>query len=327
MGNEGGTNVGPSLRRAAERLGHDVRYHNIADAFAAPAPLRRASWHLLGRRPPRLGKFSRAVVATARAFQPQVLLATGTAPLLRTALQQIRALGTIALNYLTDDPWNPTFRGAWLLASIGSYDHVFSPRRSNLAELKALGAGAVHYLPFAYDPDLFFPAPLVEPQYDVVFAAAADRDRVPFVQALLQRGYRVGLFGTYWDRYPVTRGRAGDWLEPERLRPVVAAAKAALCLVRRANRDGHVMRTFELAAMRTCILAEDTPEHREILDDAAAYFQQPADLLERLATLLEQPAERQRLAGASFERITRGQNTYRDRLITMLQTVEAVRGG
>ena len=42
------------------------------------------------------------------------------------------------------------------------------------------------------------------------------------------------------------------------------AAKVNLCLVRRAKRDGHVMRSFEIAAVGGCMLAQDTDEHREI---------------------------------------------------------------
>jgi spore maturation protein CgeB len=322
VGNEGGTNIGPSLRRAAETLGHEVRYEVIANAFAGPALVRRASWHLLGRRPPRLRRFSRSVLDTARAFEPHVLVATGTAPVTRADLQRIRALGTIALNYLTDDPWNPAFCAGWLLESMAGYDHVFSPRKTNIPDLEALRAGTVHYLPFAYDPDLFFPAPPRPAQFDVIFAAAADADRIPYVHALLQRGYRVGLFGDYWERFRETRGRAGEWLEPARLRPAIAASRLALCLVRRANRDGHVMRTYELAALRACIVAEDTGEQRAILGEAATYFRDPNELLERVDHLLAQPALCAHIAQAAHERITRGANTYRDRLLTMLGVAE-----
>ncbi|MEX2284608.1 MAG: glycosyltransferase [Gemmatimonadota bacterium] len=322
VGNEGGTNVGASLQRAADALGHAVEYKPIAEAFASWRPVRLVSWHLLGRRPPRLGSFSASVVKRVEAWRPHLLLATGTAPLTAAALQQIQAVGTVTVNYLTDDPWNPTFRGSWLLDSIARYDVVFSPRRSNLGDLRQLGGGAVSYLPFGYDADLFFPIPDEPKRYDIIFAAAADTDRVPFIEALLQRGYEVGLFGVYWNRFPNTRGRAGEWLSPSRLRASVGASRTALWLVRRANRDGHVMRTYELAAMRACILAEDTVEQREILGDGAVYFQTIPEMIGRLDALLANEAERERLARAAYERITLGANTYRDRLVSMLDHVE-----
>jgi spore maturation protein CgeB len=321
VGNEGGTNVGASLQRAADELGHAIEYKSISEAFAGPNLARLVSWHLLGRRPPRLQSFSESVVERVEAWRPHVLLATGTAPLTATALKRIRELGTVTGNYLTDDPWNPAFRGKWLFESIAQYDHVFSPRRANIEDLEQLGCRSVSYLPFAYDGDLFFPVPPEKKRYDIIFAAAADADRVPYIDALLQRGFQVGLFGVYWNRFPNTRGRAGEWLSPARLRVSVAASRTALCLVRRANRDGHVMRTYELPAMRTCILAEDTEEQREILGDTAVYFDSIAQMIERLDALLSDPERCDQLAEAALQRITSAPNTYRDRLITMLDVV------
>jgi hypothetical protein len=318
VGNEGGTNVGASLRRAAEANGITVQYCRSSDAFAGPALLRHFNWRLRGRRPPRLGSFSASVVAAARAFQPDVLLATGTAPLTAAALKDIRGLGIVTANYLTDDPWNRTFRGSWLFDSIRSYDWVFSPRRSNIADLKNLGCANVEYLPFAYDPELFFPAESTADTYDVIFAAAADRDRIPYIDALIKRRYRLGLFGVFWDRFAETRGKAGPWMPPDLLRPAVASSRVALCLVRRANRDGHVMRTYELAAMRACILAEATPEHREILGDTVAYFSTVQQMVDQLDRLLANPREREQKAHSVYDRVITAPNTYGDRLRAML---------
>jgi spore maturation protein CgeB len=321
VGNQGGTNVGASLQRAADAMHHAVEFKPISEAFAGPALLRMASWRLLGRRPPRLTSFSQSVLECVESWRPHLLLATGTAPITGEVLERCRKLGTLTLNYLTDDPWNRNFRSAWLLASIAQYDFIFSPRRSNLEDLRSLGCRNVSYLPFGYDGDLFFPVPAERKRYDVMFAAAADSDRVPYITALLQRGFEVGLFGVYWNRFRATRGRAGEWLGSGRLREVVGASRVALCLVRRANRDGHVMRTYELAAMRACILAEDTAEQREILGEGAVYFQSIPDMIERLDALLASETDRERIAQAAHDRIVNGSNTYHDRLKTMLEVV------
>jgi hypothetical protein len=47
------------------------------------------------------------------------------------------------------------------------------------------------------------------------------------------------------------------------------------CPVRRASRDGHIMRSFEIAAVGGCMLAQDIDEHREIFGsegEAVVYF-------------------------------------------------------
>lgn len=81
------------------------------------------------------------------------------------------------------------------------------------------------------------------------------------------------------------------------------------------------MRTFEIAAMGGCMLAEDTEEHREILGadgECAMFFRNEREMVEKAKWLLGHPEERSRLARAAYLRITRGQNTYADRLRTML---------
>ena len=80
----------------------------------------------------------------------------------------------------------------------------------------------------------------------------------------MRHGPSVAVAGGYWERYPAFRAHALGIKPPEIIRALTAAAKVNLCLVRRANRDGHVMRSFEIAAIGGCMLAEDTDEHRDI---------------------------------------------------------------
>src|SRR6516165_10680361 len=109
---------------------------------------------------------------------------------------------------------------------------------------------------------------------------------------------------------------------------LTAAAKVNLCLVRRANRDGHVMRSLEIAALVGCMLAEDTPQHREIFGadgEAVGYFRSVREAAERAHALLADPAERARLSAAVKARIRSGEHTYRDRLATILKAAMQIR--
>ena len=81
------------------------------------------------------------------------------------------------------------------------------------------------------------------------------------------------------------------------------------------------MRTFEVAAMGGCMLAEYTDEHREILGEdgeAVVYLKSAYDLRRRLQWLVEHDEERSRLRKAVRARVTTGRNTYKDRLEVML---------
>ncbi|OLE20829.1 MAG: hypothetical protein AUI36_34660 [Cyanobacteria bacterium 13_1_40CM_2_61_4] len=327
VGNRGGTNVGECFERAAIASGLEVRLLDAQKAMQAPAWLRRFNWHFRGHRPTRLVAFSRAVHQECDQWRPDILLTTGHSPVTQQCLARIRSQGVVALNYLTDDPWNRIHYCRWFMEAVGEYDFVFSPRRANMAQLKAARCKAVAYLPFAYDPYLHFvertnPS-TTECDSEVLFIGGADRDRLPYCHAIIKAGLKLSVYGDYWDRYSQTRSCFRGYADVRVLRVATAAANICLCLVRRSNRDGHVMRSFEAPAMGGCMLIEDTPEHQEIFGpdgEVVLYFRSIPEMLDRGRWLLQHEAERKRLAAAAYLRITNGRNTYADRLKTMLQT-------
>src|SRR5207249_3882693 len=131
VGNRGGTNIGECFERAAISFGLEVCLLESRRAMDAPSWLRRLNWHLRGHRPTKLGVFSEAVYQQCSAWRPDALLTTGLAPLHQRALERIRSLGILTLNYLTDDPWNRTHYASWFMNAVTQYDFVFSPRRAN----------------------------------------------------------------------------------------------------------------------------------------------------------------------------------------------------
>jgi spore maturation protein CgeB len=236
-------------------------------------------------------------------------------------------MGICRLNYLTDDPWNPTLTSRWALAALRQYDHVYSVRRANLEELIEHGCKSVTYVPFGFDRDLFFPEAPCQSDWsrfaaDVLFVGGADRERVPIIAALGRAGVRVAVYGDYWSRYRETRAWHRGYADIATLRSATSAAKVNLCLVRRANRDGQVMRSYEAAAIGACMLVEDTCEHRELFGvdgETVVYFRTIDDMLVRLEYLLDSPGERLRLGRAVHSRILNGRHTYDDRLQMMLR--------
>jgi spore maturation protein CgeB len=267
------------------------------------------------------------VLETCRSFQPTVLLATGIAPIESAALQAIRKLGVRTCNFLTDDIFNPVHHAPWFLSALPEYDQIFSPRLANIADLQTAGSRKASYVPFAYAPEIHFPEPpsglseSAKYAADVFFAGGADNDRLPYMTAMIREGFKVALYGGRWERYRETRPAALGLADPQTVRKAAAGAKLSLCLVRRANRDGHSMRSFELPAMRTCMVVEDTPEHRAIFGPpghAVEYFQTGEELLATAKRLIGDEAERERLAATCHARICDAQNTYRDRLTIML---------
>ena len=324
--------VGAHLLDAAASLGVEARLLDVRQAFAGPDWWRAVNWRLFGHRPANLRRFSAMAVETATCGHFTHVLTTGLAPVTGRALRAIGAAGATRLNFLTDDPWNPAHRAPWFAEALREYDQVFTPRRSNVADLQGLRGPRVTYVPFAYAPAQHFhdaasPVPAHRRlEADVMFAGGADADRIRAMRPCIEAGLDVALYGGYWDRHPQTRPFARGFLSAPELRLAVSAARVCLCLVRSANRDGHAMRTFEVAAMGGCMLVEDTYEHREILGDdglAVRYFRSAREAATLALELIHQPHERERLSRMVMNRITAGGHTYANRLAQMLGLVPA----
>jgi spore maturation protein CgeB len=237
------------------------------------------------------------------------------------------------MNFLTDDPWNPHHTARWFMRALPEYDIVFTPRKANIEDLRLAGCTRVQYLPFAYSPDVHYPDPPVnrdeEKHYgaDVFFAGGADADRVPYIAALIDGGLKVALYGSYWGRYRETRTSDRGPATSEVMRKAAFAAAVSLCLVRRANRDGHSMRTYELAASSACILAEDTEDHREILGKdgiSAVYFRSIPEMVEQARAIIADRTVRNRIAAEARSRICSRPNTYADRFREIAAAAEEV---
>lgn len=314
--------VGAHLLSAAQSLGVEADLLDVTSAYEAPRWLAQINWRLRGHRPTHLDAFSDQVLRRCAEYQPQVVIVTGIIPPSAAALAALRAQGIRCVNYLTDDPWNRQHHTPWFFAALPHYAHIYSPRTSNLADLARAGCSA-SYLPFAYNPAVHYvepPPPAVAAQYqcDVLFYGGADADRLPAIEALIRAGFQIHLYGGYWDRSASTRAAYRGIANAQSLRWAASGARVTLCLVRRANRDGHVMRTFEAPALGACLLAEDTAEHHDLLDDTVPYFDSTDSLIAQTRKLLDQPAARADYRRRAMERITGGGNTYTDRLRAIL---------
>ncbi len=316
--------IGAFLLAAARARGIDMMPVDIAPASRGSWLSRQVNWRLRGRRPPNLDRFSNDAHNAILGARTNVLLTTGIAPFRAADLHALRDRGVRLLNYSTDDPWNPAHRAPWFLEGLRAYHTVFTPRKANLPDFAACGCNDVRFLPFAYAPEIHHPA--LSPAdggegFDVLFYGDVDRDRVPFLDAVVESGMSFQLRGANV-RSRRLRSLAGPFAQPSEVPALVAAARVTLIFRRKANRDDHAMRSYEAPAMGAVILAEDTEGHRELYGEegaAACYFNTPAELVEKARHLCALPAEaRLALRQRALESIRSKPNTYADRLDTML---------
>ena len=323
--------VGSHFLYAARSLELEPKLCDMSKAYKTGLIKKKVNWWLRGHLPARLRQFSKEILKECMEFEPNWILCTGLTPIDEETLEQIGKLGIWRMNYLTDDPWNPAHRAPWFMKAMPFYDHIFTPRKANINDLMKHGCRRVSYLPFAYAPRKHFkelPAASKDNAgfgHDVIFAGAADKNRISYISSIIRAGFKLGLYGIYWERYPLTKQYASGEVDVETFRKAINGSRIALGLVRRANRDGNAMRTFEIPAIGTCMLTEDTREHRDIFGkdgENVLYFKNEDEMIKKIKFLLNNPIKREQLADNAHNLIVKGSHAYRDRLLTMLNEAD-----
>ncbi|MAG34715.1 MAG: hypothetical protein CL878_00475 [Dehalococcoidia bacterium] len=328
--------VGWCLRRAADQLGLSVTWLDERLFFAgnmAHIPGRALTWGLAHSVLPYVA-YNLALLQRARSAQPDVILLVKGARVWPSTLRALRKSSSAVLAlYCTDDPYNLQASPPSVRAGLRFYDLIATSKRPSMHQVERVSGTKVRYVPLGYDPALYYPTQPTPAQRarwgsDLVFVGAFDRDRHVALEqvsrAAVESGWRLRIWGARWHHLPsaspvapfVTR----RILPPRLVRLALACSSVALGFVRHANRDTHAMRTFEIPATRTFMLAERTAEHRTLFgeDQGAALFDTPEELVTRIRHFLPDEESRQQIAAEGHRRVVQGQHTYHHRLVEIL---------
>jgi spore maturation protein CgeB len=326
-----------ALEELSREEGHEFNFFDQAPYFKL---LERSLFHrvanrLLAGRPLTYWKFNKELIKAARLFRPNLLLIIKGALVSPKTLQQIkRDTRAVLVNYATDDPFNPRVTTRDLKDGISYYDFYACTKRAIMADIKKAGCWDVAFVPFGYKRTVHFPempgTPGEKASFvsDVVFIGGCDVDRIPYFEALLKAlpNLQLHLYGGYWDRHPILQEYHRGFALGRDYRLALNGAKIALNIVRRANRDGHVMRTFEVPACGAFVLAERTEEHLEYFEEnkEAAYFNSEEELVDKVRYYLAHDAERERISQAGYKKVISGGHTYLHRLRKILDHVKSI---
>jgi spore maturation protein CgeB len=318
-GGVGGTNVGDSLHHSCKLLDIDSTIIDTKLSSEGNRLWRAICWRVLGHRPASYNKYQRILQRHLDESKPDILITTGVSPVSADTLEFAKKIKVTCANFSTDDPWNKSHIDKRYLKSIPYYDAIFTPRRVNITDFNKSGAKRVEYLPFAYDPRFIKTENIDnDKKIDVLFVGGGDRDRIAMLLPICRSEFNVVIHGNYWGNDPsITKSLRGQ-VGYQELCKATLKAKINLCLVRRANRDEHVMRSYEIPAIGGFVLAEDTIDHRELYGDSACYFKTAEDIVVQVRKILNNEHMRSTMSEQCQKKIISENNTYTDRLKTIL---------
>ena len=236
----------------------------------------------------------------ARSFRPEIVLIAKGAFLTPETLAQVKSeTGAVMVNYATDDPFNRRVSTEYLRNAIPLYDLYACTKMAIMDDVNRAGCGRVAFVPFGYKPEVHFAESAATEaerrkfDSDVAFIGGCDKERAPIFSALVKAlpNLKLALYGGHWNRWRSLRPYWRGFATGRDFRLAVSGAKIALNLVRRANRDDHVMRSFELPACGGFVLSERTVMHEKLLPPGShvEYFSTTDELItkvqRRLTTL------------------------------------------
>jgi spore maturation protein CgeB len=279
---------------------------------------------------------NRALVENAADFLPDIILIGKGRWFTPATLDAARKVsGATIVNWATDDPFNSADNSRDLLESIPLYDLYVCTKQEIMNDVRRAGCANVVYVRFGYKPEVHFPeAPATADERrrfgcDVMFVGGCDPHRIAYFDALIRaiHGIKLHLYGMYWERVRTLRPYARGFAVGREYRLAVSGANIAVNLVRRANRDDHVMRTFEIPACGGFLLTERSATHEELFseDNEAAFFSRPDELAAKVRIYLGRDDDRVRIASAGHRKIIEGRHSYGDRLTEIIAAARIVR--
>ncbi|MGB9183728.1 MAG: glycosyltransferase [Solirubrobacteraceae bacterium] len=312
--------LGPSLVSGFLAQGHDT---SLVDAPRLTSGhgvyVRARRLHVAG---PLLGLAGGNLVERVAQQRPDlVVVVKGRFVSAQTVRRLRRATGAVLVNWCPDDPLYPAFREAGWLQSLREFDVVAIWSQALCGRLRAEGIRCLA-VPFGYDPIWYADDPPEPRRWDVVFVGQWSPEREAHIRAL--QDLAVGVTGSGWEA-AARRSHLAATVIPGRFFGREAAslyrsAAVGLNILHPQNAGTHNMRTWELPATATPMVATDSREHRTIFVNGGALLANgPTAMRAAVAEILTGPVNPRELGLAGRAAVAGG--TYAERTATLLREI------
>ena len=288
---------------------------------------RRIGWRLA---PGLLAEIeSRSFVEAASRFRPDLVLIVSGNLITSRALAAIKnSTDATLFHFYNEDILNPLNTTTCLRKAVSCYDHVFTTKSFNVDTLSLMGSKAVTYVPHGYRDHCHFPVAVDSEDRkrygsDVVFVGTWERPRARTLEQL--NGLDLRIWGNDWHKLrrgsALRSSAAGRAVYGDELARVFGASKISLGFLRKANRDLHTSRTFEIPACGGFQLSERTEEVLGFFEEGKEIecFSSLDELKDKITYYLQHENRRLRIAAAGLERVRRSRYRFTDRLETILK--------
>ncbi|RMD87405.1 MAG: hypothetical protein D6808_01485 [Candidatus Dadabacteria bacterium] len=275
---------------------------------------------------------SNMLLKSIEQYPVDILICMAQAPISGQALELLRKGGVTTVLWFVEDYLRFTY---WREIA-RYYDFIFTIQKGECIEaIKAAGAGEVHYLPLACDPEVHAPMNLTEEEQQrwgspVSFVGAGYHNRQQVFASLA--GLPFKIWGTQWPHckpFTFLVQENGRRLTPAEYVKIFNATDVNLNLHSSSERDevdpfGDFVnpRTFELAACGAFQLVDQRSLLSELFTpgEEVVTFRDRNELKEKISYYLEHREEREAIARRARARAL-SEHTYEKRLKEMMRII------
>lgn len=255
-------------------------------------------------------------------MQPDLVLVVKGRFLPAPAVRRLRGeLGVPFLNYYPDHPLWPGYDDPQIVVALAEYDEVLLWGEVVADAVRGRGLSKVRVIPFAHDPAVYRPRPPhVRVRWDAAVVGQYYLERLRFAEALAE--FDVLVTGLGWSRPAADGPLAGRVFDRSyggvETCELYWRSHVALNILADCNVPAHNMRTFEIPASGTPMIATRTPEHEVLFgEDGAILVSTPDEARDALQALLEDDELRKATALRGRECV--GSHTYAARMCQILE--------
>ncbi len=271
---------------------------------------------------------SRQLVKSVLDFQPDLVLVVNGNLISSRALLKIRqTTKTTLFHYYGEDFFNPLNTKNTLRKSIYRYDHLFTTKTFNVPELSKMGLSHITYIPCGYIPCCHYPVSVTAEdvrQYgsDLTFVGSFETERALILSEL--KDFHLRIWGANWHKarkeLGLNRSIEHRAVFCDEMSRVWNASKINLAFLRKANRDHHDQRTFEIPACGGFELAERTDEILSFFQEGSEIecFGSVDELKDKADYYIRHEEQRKRIASGGLNRVRRSSYSYTDHIQTIL---------
>lgn len=236
------------------------------------------------------------------------------------------------INYTQDDMMGRHNQSFYWRRSLKMWDCMFTTKSYNVSkdELPSLGVKRVVFVNNAYC-EIFHKPKYVfsEKIRDVIFIGSAEHERAKSLWYLANSGVAVDVFGSMWDKSEFQVYKHHNLrIHNQELRchdysKAISSAKISLCFLRKLNRDLQTVRSTEIPACGSVMVAEWSIEHQNLFEDnkEAVYFKSDDELVQKVKSLLSDPAKIKLISEEGRKRCIYSGYSYRERLEKMIDLI------